>query len=156
MTAAGHTLSPMLRRHPDARKAKAPILPPILFPYLAVIFGSGIASLAACWNAAMLRRGGLAVRSILVGIGAWIAFVTVVLAIVVSGLAKVSIAIIIGRIVHFAFGGLLYAMHRRHATGNDFLGGPALPLVGSYVAAFVIHMMLPSRVLLLLLGVPRG
>jgi hypothetical protein len=156
MTPGDLTLSPLLGRYPDARRAKAPLISPILFPYLGLIFGSGVASLAACWNAVMLRRGWLAVRSILVGIGGWLAFLFVVFGAVNAGLTTVSIALILGRIVYFAFGGLLYAMHRRHETGNEFLGGPAVPLVASYVLAFVIHMMLPGRVLLLLLGVPRG
>lgn len=156
MTAGDVTLSPLLGRYPDARRAKAPILSPILFPYLALIFGSGVASLAACWNAVMLRRGGLAIRSLLVAIGGWLAFLVVVIGVVSSGLAQVSIALILGRVVHFAFGGLLYAMHRRHETGNEFLGGPAVPLVASYLTAFAIQLVLPSRVLLFLLGVPRG
>lgn len=156
MTAGDVTLSPLLARHPDARRAKAPILPSILFPYLALILGSGVASLAACWNAVMLRRGGLAIRSILVGLAGSLMFFIVVVGLVSSGTTRVSIALILGRVIHFAFGGLLYVMHRRHETGNEFLGGPELPLVASYVTVFVIQMMIPGRVLLLLLGVPGG
>jgi hypothetical protein len=156
MSADETTLLPLLASHPDARRAKAPILSSILFPYLALILGSGVASLAACWNAVMLRRAGLAIRSILVGAAGSLVFYFVVVGLVSSGLVKVSIALILGRILHFAFGGLLYAMHRRHETGNEFLGGPELPTVTSYVVVFAIHMMLPGRVLIFLLGVPNG
>ena len=150
------TLRPLLRRHPDARRAKAPLLHPILLPYLALIFGSGVAAVAAFYNALMLRRGGLAVRSLLVGLAGWLVFLIVVGNAVHFGLHNVRIAVILGRIIHFAFGGLLYTMHRPHFTGNQFRGGRALPIVQSYVVAFILYFIAPTNLLLLLLGVPLG
>jgi hypothetical protein len=153
MTAGDLTLRPLLSRHPDARRAKAPLLQPILLPYLALIFGSGVAALAACYNALMMRRGGLAARSLLAGAGGTIAFLVVAGNAIHFG-AETVVAIILGRVVHFAFGGLLFSMQRPHIRGNEFLGGPMAPLLPSYLAAIAISLLLPSPLTLLLLGVP--
>ncbi len=153
MTAGDLSLRPLLERHPDARRAKGPLLQPVLLPYLALIFGSGVASLAACYNALMMKRGGLAAKSLLVGLLGTIAFV------VVGGIAlrlgaAPAVAIILGRVIHFAFGGLLFAMQRPHVRGNEFLSGPMAPLLPSYLATIAISIFLPARISLLLLGVP--
>ena len=152
MTADDFALRPLLARHPDARRAKAALVPPILLPYLALMFGSGVAAVAAAYNAFMLRRGGLAVRSLLVGVAGWIAF----LLIIANASDHVRVMVIVGRIVHFAFGGLLYRMQRAHFTGSEFLHGDALPLVQSYVVAFVVYLVVPAKVMAVLLGVPLG
>jgi hypothetical protein len=152
MTAGELTLRPLLRRYPDARRAKAPLLPPALLPYLALLFGSSVAALVAVYNALMLRRPALALRSLLIGVGGWVSFFLII----TFANANVRVVMILGRALHFAFGGVLYAMHRRHFTGSQFLDGPALPLVKSYVAAVVIYFILPSAVVALLLGVPPG
>jgi len=45
-------------------------------------------------------------------------------------------------------------MERAHFTGSQFLRGDALPLVQSYVVAFVLYLVLPAKVMAILLGVP--
>jgi hypothetical protein len=152
MTAEEITLRPLLTRHPDARRAKAPLVQPILLPYLALIFGSGVASLVACYNALMMKRGGLAAKSLLAGAGGMLAFLVIVNNAIHLG-AQPAVALILGRVVHFAFGGVLFSMQRAHVRGNEFLGGPTVPILPSYVAVIVIWLLLPSR-LALLLGVP--
>jgi len=155
MTAGEITLRPLLSRHPDARRAKAPLVHPILLPYLALIFGSGVASLVACYNAVMMKRGGLAAKSLLAGGGGMIAFLVIVSSTIHFG-AQPAVALILGRVVHFTAGGLLFSMQRAHIRGNEFLGGPTVPMLPSYVVAIVIWLLLPSRLALLLLGVPLG
>jgi hypothetical protein len=155
MTEGDLTLRPLLRRHPDARRAKAPLLQPILLPYLALIFGSGVAALVACYNALMLKRGGLAGYSLLAGAGGMLSFLLVAGNAIHFG-AEPAVALILGRVVHFAFGGLLFALQRPHLRGNEFLGGPVAPLLPSYFGAIVISLLLPSRLSLLLLGVRLG
>jgi hypothetical protein len=154
MTAGELTLRPLLRRYPDARRAKAPLLQPALLPYLALLFGSSVAALVAVYNALMLRRPALALRSLLIGVAGWVSFFLIIAS--ANANAHVRVVMILGRALHFAFGGVLYAMHRRHFTGSQFLDGPALPLVKSYVAAVVLYFIFPSAVVALLLGVPPG
>lgn len=153
MTGGELSLHPLLARHPDARRAKAPLLQPVLLPYLALIFGSGVASLAACYNAAMMRRGGLAAKSLLIGILGTIAFVVVGATAIRLG-AEPAVAMILGRVIHFAFGGLLFARQRPYVRGNEFLSGPMAPLLPSYLVTIAISIFLPARISLLLLGVP--
>jgi hypothetical protein len=152
MTADDLTLRPLLARHPDARRAKAALLPPILLPYIALMFGSGIAALAAVYNALMMRRVGLAVRSLLVGAAGWFAFFLII----TNADDHIRVLVIVGRVVHFLCGGLLYRMQRAHFAGSQFLHGAALPLVRSYVGAFVVYLFLPAKIVAFLLGVPLG
>ncbi|HKR64065.1 MAG TPA: hypothetical protein VJZ00_10060 [Thermoanaerobaculia bacterium] len=152
MSADDFTLAPLLRRYPDARRANAPLLPPVLLPYIALMFGSAAAALIGVYNAIVLRRAGLAVRAVLIGIVGWLAFY----AIIANAGTHIQMFAVIGRLVHFLCGGWMYLTQRPHYAGSQFLGGRALPLVQSYVIAFVLYIMTPSKLLLLMLGVPRG
>jgi ABC-type multidrug transport system fused ATPase/permease subunit len=144
-------LKPLLKRYPDARRGFTPLLEPVLLPYLGLIFGSLVASLFAVYNAVMLKRFGLALRSILVGTLGWISFQFVV-ALVVHFFDNVSVGVIVGRFVHFALGGALYAMHRPHFRGHEFLNGRPVPLLASYVLAILISMKMPWQITARLLG----
>jgi hypothetical protein len=144
-------LRPVLTRYPDARRGIAPLLEPVLLPYLALMFGSLFASLVGVYNAVVLKRFGLAVRSILVGALGWISF-QFVLVLVVHVTGNASVGVIAGRIVHFALGGLLYAMHRPHFRGNAFLNGRAVPMLPSYLVAILISMKMPWQITARLLG----
>lgn len=145
-------LRPVLTRYPDARRGSLPLLDPVFLPYLGLIFGSLVASLAAVYNAVVLKRAGLAVRSILIGAAGWISFQFVV-ALVVKVTGNVSVGVIVGRVVHFALGGALYAMHRAHFSGHEYLHGRAVPLLPTYLVAILISMKMPWKVTARLLGV---
>ena len=147
-------LKPHLERYPDARRGAAPLLDPVLLPYLALMFGSLVAAVGAVYNAVVLKRFGLAVRSILVGTLGWISFQFVV-ALVVHLVGNVSVGVIAGRVVHFALGGVLYAMHRPYFRGHEFLSGRTIPLFASYALAILISLKMPWKVAARLLGAWR-
>lgn len=145
---------PLLRRHPDARKGRAPLLHPILLPYLALMFGSAVAGLAGTFNALMLRRTSLALKSLAIGAAGWLSFMLVVALVRKAGVENVAVAVVIGRVMHFALGGALYFVHRPHFRGHEFLNGKTAPLLGSYLVAILASMYMPAKLTLLLLGVP--
>jgi hypothetical protein len=148
-------LRPILTRYPDARRGAAPLLEPLLLPYLALMFGSLVAGLFAAYNAGTLKRSGLAMRSILVGAIGWITF-PFTFALVFRATGNVSVGVIAGRVVHFALGGALYAMHRPHFRGHTFLGGRPVPLFGSYALAIAVSIMMPWKITARLLGAWLG
>ena len=153
MTGGDLVLRPLLSGHPDARRARTPLLQPVLLPYLALIFGSGVASLASCYNALAMKRGRLAGYSLLAGAGGMLAFLLVASSAIHFGMVP-AVAVILGRVVHFGFGGLMFSMQRPYVRGNEFLGGPVAPLLPSYGVAVGIFIFLPARLSLFLLGVP--
>jgi len=144
-------LAPVLTRYPDARRGAAPLFEPVLLPYLALMFGSLAASLFGVYNAVVLKRFGLALRTLLVGALGWISF-QFVFALVLHASGNASVGVIAGRVVHFALGGLLYAMHRPYFRGHEFLRGRAVPLFASYALAILISMKMPWKVTARLLG----
>jgi hypothetical protein len=144
-------LEPLLARYPDARRGAAPLLEPLLLPYLALMFGSLVASLFAVYNALVLKRLGLAARSILVGALGWIVF-QFVFALVFHAAGNASVGVVAGRIVHFALGGVLYAMQRPHFRGHRFLDGGTVPLLASYLVAILVSIKMPWKVTVRLLG----
>jgi hypothetical protein len=148
---------PLLSRYPDARRGMGTLIEPALLPYLALMFGSLVAGAVGAYNALMLKRPGLALRSLAVGAAGWIAFLFVLATVRGPlGIENVSVGVIIGRIVHFALGGALYVMHRPHFSGHTFKHGTTAPLLGSYLTSILVSMVLPSRVTLFLLGVWIG
>jgi hypothetical protein len=146
-------LQPLLRNYPDGRKARLPLLHPVLLPYLALIFGGMLAAIVSCYNAAMLKRPGLLFRSLLLGLASWIGFLFVVGALLDAEVSA-RVAMIAGRAAHFAFGGVLYYIHRPYLRGHEFLGGETAPLLPTYLTAIIASFMAPSSLTLLLLGVP--
>lgn len=151
MSAEQLTLRPLLSRYPDARSATVPLLEPAFFPYLALVFGTPVAALASCYNAAALRRWGLVAASLALGAAGWLAF-AVTFALVATSGAHSSLALIAARIVSFALGSLLFLAQRPHVRGHSFLLGSTIPLLNSYMAAFALSMILPHRVHLLLMS----
>jgi hypothetical protein len=152
MITTGEATRPLLRRHPDARLASVPLLEPSLLPYLGLMFGSPVAAAVSLYNALAIRRVGLAVRSLLLGIAGWIGFLLVL--VIANRFGADNIAFILGRMFYFAIGGALFFIHRPHHRGHEFLGGRSVPILASYLAAIAISILLPGRVALLLLGVP--
>lgn len=144
-------LRPVLARYPDARAGKLPLLEPILLPYLGLMFGSFVASVAGAYNALVLRRVGLAIRSLLIGALGWIAFLFVV-AFVAKASSNGGVGLIAGRLLHFAIGGALYTLQRPHVRGHTFLGGRTAPMLACYLASIVLAMILPWSVVRFLLG----
>jgi hypothetical protein len=147
------TLRPLLKRYPDARRAKVPLLDPILFPYLALMFGAPATAIVSLWNALALRRWGLALQSLLYGALGWLAFVLTLVA--VAGTLDLTpvIALIVGRVVYFVFGGLLYLRHRSYARGHAYLAGTVVGIMPSYLAAYLLSTAL-AKYRLQILGVP--
>lgn len=146
-------LQPLLRGYPDGRKARLPLLHPVLLPYLALIFGGILAAIVSCYNAAMMKRPGLIFRSLLLGLGSWLGFLLVAGALLDAGVSARA-AMIAGRAVHFAFGGVLYYVHRPYFRGHEFLRGATVPLLPAYLTAIIASFMAPNWLTLLLLGVP--
>jgi hypothetical protein len=147
-----YALKPLLQKFPDGRAGTSPLLEPVLLPYVAIMFGSLVAGILGAYNAAVLRRYGLLFRSLFVGALGWIAFLFVVGFVTRAG-ANVSVALIIGRLFHFAMGGVLLFIQRPFVRGHTFLSGPMAPMLSSYMVAFMFSMFLPWKVTRFLLGV---
>lgn len=145
---------PLLRRYPDARRAKFPILDPTILPYLALMFGSAIAGIAGIVNAVALRRYWLAALTLLLGAAGWLGFPFLIFAMRRAGVENVAVLLTIGRLWHMFLGGVLFFMHRPHERGHEFLWGRSIPIFQSYIAAFAVSLILPGKVTLFLLGVP--
>ncbi len=141
-------LEPQLRRWPDARRASVPLVHPLLFAYLGLMLGAPVAALLACYNAIVLRRWVLLLVSLACGVAGWFAFIETLTALLDTGYAFVA-----GRAVYFAFGCVLYFLHRHHTEGHVFLGGRLLPVLPMYAGAFLLLMIMPIRLFLWLLGV---
>jgi hypothetical protein len=156
LTSEAALLRPSLRRYPDARRAFATQIDPLLLPYVSIMFGSAAAGLIACYNAIVMRRFGQALLALLTGIIGWVACVLMVSAANDANVENVGFVLIGVRVLHFAVGGLLFFMQRPHVHGSVFLGGRLTPIAITYAAAFVLAVMMPVRVLLILLGVPPG
>lgn len=144
-------LQPLLSRYPDARQGKVRLFDPILFPYVALIFGFG-AALLGVYNAVSLRRTRLALVSLLIGLAGCLLLVVTFVVARRLGVEKPAVALIVGRTVHFALGVLLYFIHRPHFHGHEFQDGETVPVLQSYVVAILLSMIVPWRVTLLLLG----
>jgi hypothetical protein len=153
LTAEADLLRPSLRRYPDGRRAAAPQLEPLLLPYIALMFGSAVAALFAAYNAVVIRRFGLAVLSLLLGISGWIACVLMAAA---ASEKNVVFTLLGVRVLHFLAGGLLFFMQRPYVHGSAFLHGRIAPVRASYLAALAAAWFMPVRLLLILLGVPPG
>lgn len=153
MTSGEGLLRPSLRRYPDARRAAAPQIDPLLLPYVAIMFGSAVAGLIACYNAIVIRRFGHALLALLFGAFVWIGCVLVASA---ANQANIGFILITVRVLHFLAGGILFFVQRPHVHGSAFLRGSVAPVAACYVAALVIALTLPVRVMLVLLGVPPG
>lgn len=144
-------LRPLLRRVPDARRSSAYLVDPILFPYLALLFGLPVVVLLACFNAGALRRWGLLLGSLGLGLIGWIAFLQTVYL-----LRATAFAFIAGRAVNFVIGCVFYFLQRHHIRGHAFLGGSLVPLRPFYIGAFIVAVFMPPQLARLLLGVPLG
>jgi hypothetical protein len=93
--------------------------------------------------------------SLAIGAGGLVAFLGVATPVLLAS-ANFGLALVAGRAVHFALGGLLAYLQRDHVRGHTFLGGILFPLRASYAVAIVALLALPSRVVLLLMGMPYG
>ena len=144
-------LRPLLGRIPDARQARTYLVDPVLFPYLALLFGLPIVVLLSCFNAAALRRWGLLLASLGFGIAGWIAFL-----LSVGSLSHTVFALVAGRAVNFAVGVLFFFLQRAHIRGHVFLGGRLVPLRPFYIGALLVAVFMPEQLARLLMGVPLG
>ena len=138
-------LRPSLRRYPDARKAPFPLIDPLLFPYLGLLFGVPVVALVASVNALAVRRWALFFVSLLLGFAGWIFF-----------FAAAGNSFVVARGIAFAVGMIFYVAHRPYARGHVFLRGRVAPLLATYMTVFVVYFTLPENVLLILMGVSRG
>ena len=144
-------LRPLLRHLPDARRSRMYLVDPVLFPYLALLFGLPIVVLFSCFNAAALRRWGLLAASLGLGVFGWMGFIQAV-----NVLSDTAFALIGGRAVNFAFGIVFYFLQRAHIRGHAFLGGQLVPLRPFYIGALVVAVFMPEPMARVLLGVPLG
>lgn len=145
------SLRPLLRPMPDARRSRTSLIDPILFPYLALLFGIPIVVLLSCFNAAALRRWGLLAGGIALGVAGWLGFLESVYL-----WRHTAFALIAGRVVNFAFGCFFYFLQRMHTRGHSFLGGRLFPMRPIYIGAFVVAVFMPSSLARLLMGVSLG
>jgi hypothetical protein len=152
----GDLLRPSLRRYPDARRAAAPQIDPLLLPYAALMLGSAVAGVLAFYNAIVIRRFGNALLALLLGAAGWICCVLMVAAANDARVENVGFVLLGVRVVHFVIGGILFFLQRPHVHGNVFLRGDVAPTRASYFAALAIAWFLPIRIVLVLLGVPPG
>lgn len=148
---SGTALRPLLRHLPDARRSPAYLIDPVLFPYLALLFGLPVVVLLSCFNAAALRRWGLFAASLGLGVFGWLGFIQSV-----NLLSGTAFALIGGRAVNFAAGCVFYFLQRAHIRGHAFLGGQLVPLRPFYIGALIVAVFMPEPLARLLLGVPIG
>ena len=144
--------TPQLRRYPDARRSALPLFDAVLLPYLALLFGSAVGGLVACFNAVAVRRFKLAAASLAAGAVGWLLFAPLV-GMIDRATGNVALAMLAGRAMHFVVGSLLFLVQRPYVRGHAFLGGSVLPVLRVYVVALLITLFLPGSILLLLLGV---
>jgi hypothetical protein len=145
------SLQPVLTRYPDARRGTGPLFDPILLAYLGLIFGFG-AAIVGVYNAWSLRRMRLALVTILIGLAGVVLFIATFVIARRLGVEKAAVPLIVGRSLHFAFGGWLFFIHRPHFRGHEFQNGATVPVLPSYLGAMFLSMILPWRATLLLLG----
>lgn len=142
---------PLLKHYPDARRSPLPLFDAVLLAYLGLAAGAGVAGLIAGYNAASMRRFGLAIVSLLAGVAGWLSFAFIVVAID-RATNNPSLAVFAGRAMHFIVGGALYFAQRRALRGHVFLGGRMLPFLQTYLVALAAVILMPSSVLWFLLG----
>jgi hypothetical protein len=143
-------LQPSLRRYPDARQAPVMLVDPILLAYLGILFGVPVVTLLSCFNAAAVRRIGLFLTSLVLGAAGWILFIGV------ASRVQDRYVLVVIRLMSFIVGCLFYFLQRQYVRGHQFLGGRVLPIRESYLASFVLFIIIPWKVELLLMGVPVG
>jgi hypothetical protein len=150
----GDLLRPLLVRYPDASKARVRLLQPVLFPYVALIFGSMIASLLAAYNAIVLRKYLAATGCFAQGLAGWCLAVMILVSAARAGVPNLALVLLAVRVFHFLMGAWMFQRQRPRVTGHTFLGGRMVPLLGSYMTAFALGILVPWRVILFLLGLP--
>lgn len=146
--------APVLARHPDARKARLPLFEPLTFGYLALLLGGPVASVCALYNGLLLRRPGLVIRAILVGVFSAVAFFLTVAFLLGAGAENFRVIRVVGYLVHALFGALLVTSQWRHFRGHRFLGGSAIPLLWVVIIGIALQFLLPPRVVFFFLGIP--
>jgi len=142
----------LLQRVPDGRRASLPLLSPVFFPYAALMLGPAVAGACALYNAVALRRGGLAVVAVVLGLLGWVGFGFVVAAAVAGGLENGLLALLPARLLNVGFGTLLAWSQWGHVRGHQFLDGKAVPLLHAVLVAFAAIFIIPLRARLLLEG----
>jgi hypothetical protein len=151
MSAAADTRL-LLQRVPDARRAPWPLLPPVLFPYLALMLGSAVAALAALYNAIGLRRPRLALVALAVGAVGWVGFGLLFAVVVSAGVGNPALALLCARLLNVGLGTLLAWSQWAHARGHEFLNGRTVVLLHAVLAAFIAVLVIPRRPQLVLEG----
>ena len=138
---------PLLQRVPDARRAPFPLLPPLAYPYLGVLFGPWLPSLLAIVSAFTLRRWRTS------ALGAGLATVGVLSFVPIAllfrgefGPEQAAVLWFATRIVSAGLGVVLYRVMGPHSRGHRFLGGRELPLNQVVLGGFAISFLLPGPV----------
>ena len=142
----------LLQRVPDARRARAPLLPAIFLPYVALMLGSGVAAACALYNAIALRRMRLVVWAVVLGVLGWVGFNLVIGIVIRLGLSNVVLAVLPARLVNLGLGALLAWTQWAHVRGHTFLAGRTVPLLHAVLAAFALVLVLPVPAKLVLEG----
>ncbi|MGH9884676.1 MAG: hypothetical protein ACREBE_04060 [bacterium] len=144
--------TPVLGRVPDARRAPIPLFPPAVLGYLALMLGAGVAGTLALWNALALRRAGVALVSLALGLVGWAGYGAVIVATASSGVKNVAVLLLLARVFSLAIGIVLAWHQTAQVRGHSFLDGRTVPLLPCIVAGLVLSLLLPWRVLLVLMG----
>jgi hypothetical protein len=142
----------LLERVPDARKAPWPLLPPVLFPYVALMLGIAVAALLALYNSVALRRVKPALAALLVGVLGWLGFGFLFAMLIGGGMRNVALALLPVRLVSVGLGALLAWSQWSHVRGHRFLDGRTVQLLHGVLAAFAATYFLPVRPRLVLQG----
>ena len=139
--------SPVLSTMPDGRLTPWPLLPAFVIGYVGLVFGAGVAGLAALYNALLMRRLPLAAIGLVVGVAGWFAFPLFVEWI--YNLFGPEMVRYVGLWMHGygAFFGLMLAIYQSHyiraCTIIDSETAPLLPaVIGVYVASIIIPVEL--------------
>jgi hypothetical protein len=136
----------------DARRAPWPLLPPVLFPYVALMLGAAVAAVLALYNALALRRPRPAVVALVVGALGWAGFGFLFAMLVGGGLKNGALALLPARLLNVGLGVLLAWSQWSYVRGHRFLDGRTVPLLHGVLAAFVATLVIPLRPRLVLEG----
>lgn len=145
---------PILGRLPDGRVGRFPLFEPVAFGYLAVSLGGPVASVCALYNGLLLRRTGLVLRAIVIGALSFVCFFVAVTSLIGGGTTDGAVIRLVGSLIHLLFGALLAASQWDHFRGHRLLGGAVVPLLGTVIAGVLLRTILPTEVVLILLGFP--
>jgi len=117
----------------------------VVLGYSCFLLGAGGAALLGLWNAALLRRPGLFLWTLLLGAAGWFGFGLMAVLLVAAGVKTTQLVLLAARLAGIAFGIALAALHARHVRGHVFLDGAVIPILPAVLAGFALQYVLAMQ-----------